>query len=262
MDTRFLDYCVEVGIFEEADLSSALATSEEGVSIYETLIRKYYVSQDQLAVAAGEYYDCPVVDLSRVLPEPQATKYGSGVICRHLMFLPFVLDISAGLLIAIADFSLKDCVIAYLKEMRVERMKFYIAPYDTLRQSIASAYASESSLSISNSHQLNASQSQLSAQRRRKSSILRTQGTEFDLSSLRRDSGSFSLNSSDERRIQAMSVELANCREENNILRQRIDQLTAAVELESMMIRELAKTLKANGTLDAKTFESWLTSLR
>lgn len=270
MDTKFLDYCVEVGVLDSADLTSALATSEEGVSIYETLIRKQSIAQEQLAVAAGEFYNCPVVDLSRVSPEPQAIKYGTGVICRHLLFLPFVIDISAGLLVALADYALKERIIAYLKEMRVERMKFYIAPYETLRQSIASVYSSDnsslsssnSSLSSSNSSMHSSGQSQQSVQRRRKASILRTQCVDFDIASLRKDASSSSLNTSDERRIQAIAFELAACREENNQLRQRVEQLTSAVELESAMIRELARILKSTGSLDSMSFERWLTSLR
>lgn len=262
MDTNFLNYCVKAGVFEETDLKSALNTLEEGVSIYETLIRKQYVTQEELAVAAGEYYDCPVVDLSRVSPEPQAIKYGSSLVCRHLLFLPFVVDISAGLLIAIADYSLKERVIAYLKEMRVERMMFYIAPYETLRQTIISIYGTDNSFSIADNSQLS-NQSQLTAQRRRRSSILRTQGIDFDISKLRKEPNNVSSSvPSDEQMLKTLTAELAACREENHLLRQRVEQLSASVELESVMIRELAKILKSTGVLDSSSFERWLTSLR
>jgi hypothetical protein len=196
-----------------------------------------------------------------VSPEPQAIKYGSSIVCRHLLFLPFVVDISAGLLIAIADYSLKERVIAYLKEMRVERMMFYIAPYETLRQAIVSIYGTDNSFSIADNSQLS-NQSQLTAQRRRRSSILRTQGIDFDISKLRKEPNSVSSVPSDEHQLKTLTAELAAYREENHLLRQRVEQLSASVELESIMIRELAKILKSTGVLDSSSFERWLTSLR
>jgi hypothetical protein len=145
--------------------------------------------------------------------------------------------------------------------MRVERMMFYIAPYETLRQAIVSIYGTDNSFSITDNSQLS-NQSQLTAQRRRRSSILRTQGIDFDISKLRKEPNSVSSVPSDEHQLKTLTAELAAYREENHLLRQRVEQLSASVELESIMIRELAKILKSTGVLDSSSFERWLTSLR
>ena len=56
--------------------------------------------------------------------------------------------------------------------------------------------------------------------------------------------------------------ELAICREENQELRLQLNRLTAVMELESTLLRSLAKTLVNNGVIDSKTFDRWLESMR
>ena len=76
IDTKFLEYCVKSGILTQDALKRVTSTVDENVSVYDIIIRRGLVTQEQLAIAAGEYYKCPVVDLSRVTPEAQATSYG------------------------------------------------------------------------------------------------------------------------------------------------------------------------------------------
>ena len=249
MDTKFLEYCVKTGIFTQDMLRRVASTLDEGVSIYDSLIRKGLVSQEQLAISAGKFYDCPVVDLSRVTPEPQATSYGSGAVCRRHYFIPFAVDPVVGVLVAIADYAHANDVAAYLKEVGVERVKFYIAPFHTLIKMLDKVYGNEQPAA-----------SAVSGKMRRSASILRTQCVDFDISSLQRASSSPAVG--EDQRVQNLTQELAAAKEEIAFLRQRVEQLASTIELETSMTRELVKILKIQGTLSAENFERWLTSQR
>ncbi len=124
MDTKFFDYCVKTGVISQQDLHKVLESSDDSVSIYETLIHSNVITQEQLAVSAGEYYQCPVVDLSKITPEPNATAYGTSQDCRRLHFVPFAVDPVAGVLVALVDYSQLSGVKSFLKSARIERMKF------------------------------------------------------------------------------------------------------------------------------------------
>ena len=54
MDTKFFDYCVKTGVISQQDLHKVLESSDDSVSIYETLIHSNVITQEQLAVSAGE----------------------------------------------------------------------------------------------------------------------------------------------------------------------------------------------------------------
>ena len=259
MDNNFLEYCINQGLFTNEDLRNVIARMAPGASIYEALTKLTVTDETQLAVVAGEYYDCPVVDIMRVTPDPKATVYGSAVDCRKYSFIPFALDPIVGVLIALVDYSMMGSIRAFLKSAHVERMKFYIAPCGALNKMLDTIYGQPAAAPVPENV------------RPRKQSILRTQSVDFDYTNVHRTNSSSGLNAattypppqtSDARKLQAMAFELAACREENSVLRQRIEQLSSAVELESSMIRELAKVLKTTGALDASSFERWLTALR
>ncbi len=252
MDNNFLEYCIKQSLFTNEELRNVISHMTPGASIYEMLTRMNVVDETQLAVAAGEFYDCPVVDILRVTPDPKATLYGSASECRKYSFIPFAVDPVVGVLIALVDYSQLGNIRTYLKSAHVERMKFYIAPCSSLNQMLDNIYGQYSAPDPE-------------VRRSRPQSILRTQSVDFDFSGIRKTDSSPSMNAaqtSDARRLQAMAFELAACREENSVLKQRIEQLSSAVELESCMIRELAKVLKTTGALDASSFERWISALR
>ena len=250
MDTKFFDYCVKTGVISQQDLHKVLESSDDSVSIYETLIHSNVITQEQLAVSAGEYYQCPVVDLSKITPEPNATAYGTSQDCRRLHFVPFAVDPVAGVLVALVDYSQLSGVKSFLKSARIERMKFYLAPYDTLIHMIDQLYGPPAN--------------EVAPKRLRRTTSLIQLQTELDIQSQRKQdlSSMFDSASSDDRRLKAMAFELAACREENNILRQRVEQLSTAVELEANMLRELGRILKASGVLTNQDFEQWLFTQR
>lgn len=238
MDAKFIDYCLKSGLFPQDTLKSALVGSDPSASIYKLLVQHQLVTQDQLAVAAGEFYQCPVVDISRVTPDSKALNYGSAYICNKLNFLPFAIDPVAGLLVALADYTQIDAISAFLKDSRVERMKFYIAPCETLQKNILAAYGKPSAIDMSRAC--------------KRPSILRTQFMDGDNSST----------SKLEEQLSKMVADIAAAREENLQLRFQIEQLSATVELEANLLRELAKILKSSGVMDTQSFERWLLSQR
>ena len=251
MDVKFLQYCIETDVLTSTAVSDLMSQSNSSASGYELLVKMGAVSQEQLAVSAGEFYQCQVVDLSRVTPEPKATAYGNAADCRRFLFIPFAIEPAGSLLVALADYSLLQGAQMVLRSARVERMKFYIAPVNTLVNMLNTVYGSEEAASVS--------------PRKRSMSILRTQYLDFDLAGLRKDSSSSESNASqsvDAKRLQAMSMELAACHEENALLKARLEQLFAAVELESGLIRDLARLLNSTGKLDSKTYETWLSNQR
>lgn len=247
MDANFIEYCVNAGLISQDKLREALVKADTGASIYECLISVGALSQEQLAIAAGDYYHCQVVDLSRVSPDAKAICYSTAAVCRRFSFIPFALDPTAGLLVALADYSQMDAVTAFLRDARVEQMKFYIAPYRTLHHVIERCY------SIS----LPEIASTTNAPVRRRPSILHTQYVDME-SSYVNDAGLSQL----ERKISNLSSELAAYKEENAVLRQRLEQLAATVELDAALLRELGKLLKSTGGLDANNFERWLIAQR
>ncbi len=247
MDAKFLKYCMDSGIVSQDVLRRSLAMTDDGTSIYAVLIHQAGVSQEQLAITAGEFYECPVVDLSKVTPEPAATGYGSGALCRRLNFIPFSVDPVVGVLVALVDYTQADEITGYLREAKVERMKFYIAPMDTLLQVVNKVYASDRDV-------LNDMPGNL----RRRASILRTQYLNLDM--VNNGAGRPDLESS--HALQEVQKELRSCKEENAQLRHRIEQLSETLELEITMSRKLAQILKSKGVLDNDSFERWLMSQR
>lgn len=258
MDAKFLEYCVKNRILSQAVVNEFQSQPNTSNSGYEQLVKMGVISQEQLAVSAGEFYDCQVVDLSKVKPEPNATAYGNATDCFRFQFIPFAIEPAGALLVALADYALLQGAQMILRAARVERMKFYIAPVITLNTMLLDVYgpAEESVIPVT--------------RQKRSMSILRTQFLDFDLSNLRKDNSGQDGNASsnaqtqalDARKLQAMSIELAACHEENAQLRARVDQLIGAVELESSLIRELAKLLNNSGILDSKTYECWLSNQR
>ena len=248
MDNKFLQYCVNSGILTQDVLHRVVSTMDENVSIYDSLIRKGLVTQEQLAISAGSFYKCSVVDLSKVTPESQATSYGSGSLCRRNYFIPFAVDPVVGVLVAIADYSYSEKVTAYLKEASVDRIKYYIAPFHTLMQMIDKVYGPEMTTA-----------STVSGKIRRSSSILRTQCVDFGVPGVQSSNSSSSAGNA---QVQKLTEELKESREEVAALQQRLEQLAATIELETAMTRELVKILKTQGILSEESFERWLASQR
>ena len=247
MDANFIEYCVNAGLISQDKLRAALVKADAGASIYECLIGVGALSQEQLAIAAGDYYHCQVVDLSRVTPDAKAICYSTAAVCRRFSFIPFALDPTAGLLVALADYSQIEAITAFLRDARVEQMKFYIAPYGTLHLVIERCY------SIS----LPEIASTTNPPVRRRPSILHTQYLDLE-SPHGNDAGLTQL----ERKVSNLTSELAAYKEENAVLRQRLEQLAATVELDASLLRELGKVLKSTGGLDANNFERWLAAQR
>lgn len=249
MDANFVEYCVNSGLINQDKLRSALVKADAGTSIYESLISAGTISQEQLAIAAGDFYHCQVVDLSRVTPDAKAICYATGAVCRRFAFIPFALDPAAGLLVALADYTQIDSITAFLRDARVERMKFYIAPYETLMRVIERCY----SIALPEiAPAPNAAQPV-----RRRPSILHTQYVDLESQNLS------DINTTQvDRKIANLASELAAYKEENAILRQRLEQLTATVELDASLLRELGKVLKSAGVLDSNNFERWLAAQR
>ena len=250
MDKDFLQYCLKVGAFTEEAFRRVTASVAGDASLYATIVKAKVISENSLAVTAGEFYRAPVVDLTRIVPDPRATVYGSLEDCRKLDFLPFTLDPVVGLLVAVVDYAKIHAVKAFLQTMHVTAMKFYIAPVETLRKSVELVYEAKS-------------ESSLSSRMNRKASILKTQSSVLPKDALKRHAKKNNVALGvDVQRLQAMSVELSDCQEEVATLRQRVEQLNATVSLESRMIRELAKILRDSGILDARGFEQWLLTQR
>ena len=249
MDAKFLKYCIDTGVVSQDTLRRALAMTDDGTSIYAVLIHQAGVSQEQLAITAGEFYECPVVDLSRVKPEPAATGYGAGSICRRLNFIPFSVDPVVGVLVALVDYSQVDEITNYLHDAKIERMKFYIAPMDTLIQVVNKVYASDKDV-------LN----EIPTNLRRRASILRTQYLNLDM--VNGGGGASKPDADNSHQLQEIQKEMQACKDENTQLRHRLEQLSETLELEISMSRKLAQILKAKGILDNDSFERWLISQR
>jgi len=253
MDQNFFNYCIEQELFAREALDRAVNSTSDTLSIYEALIQSGVVSQEKLAITAGEYYKIPVVDLSQVKPETSALRYGSNVLGRKLGFLPFAIDPAAGVLIAIVDYSMQESVRVYLQGQRVERMSFYIAPCTTLMRYIATYLeptpARERLVSVPEENA-----------RRRKSSVVHTQFLTFD--SVPAAAPAAGPDPETLKNIQSLQKKVKTLTEENLALRQQMDHLSRMIELESQLTRELASALKANGTLSNVTFDRLLSSLR
>ena len=245
MDAKFLKYCIDTAVVSQDALRRALLMADDGTSIYDILIHQIGVSQEQLAIAAGEFYECPVVDLLRVHPEPAATAYGSAVMCHRLGFFPFSIDPVAGVLVAIADYTQTDDIANYLRESKIERMKFYIAPLDTLSQAIDHTYAPQHN-------------NELSRSGNRRDSVLRTQYFDIELA----DTETPFPNAGNSHFVQELSKELEICKDENAQLKQRVEQLSSSLDLEMQMMRKLVQLLASKGSIDGDSIERWLSSQR
>jgi len=254
MDVKFLEYCVSAGLLNRDVLRQVVSRRSEDVSIYDTLIRVGGISEERLAVFAGEFYKCPVVDLLKIKPESNAMRYGALAPCRRLTFFPFAVDSVAGVLIAVADYAKFNVIEEHLRSLRVERMRFYIAPYETLMHFIETHCKADGGNERSNSVDFRA---------HRNPSILRTQFTNLD-TPWPRSAGDSSRGGTDPDKKQffEMAVRLNELSEENMHLRQQLEKLSSALELDALMIRELAKFLKTSGLMPAAAFERWLTTQR
>ncbi len=253
MDNIFFNYCIDQELFTREALDRAVNMTSESVSIYETLVQNGVISQERLAITAGEFYKVPVVDLSQVKPEPSALRYGSNVLGHKLGFLPFAIDPAAGVLIAIMDYANQESVRIYLQGQRVERMNFYIAPCNTLIRYINTYLEAptqrERLLSIPEENA-----------RRRKSSVVHTQYLSFD--SIPIAQSATVPDPETLKTIQNLQKKVKSLTEENMALRQQMDHISRMIELESQLTRELASALKANGTLSNITFDRLLSTLR
>lgn len=257
MDTRFFDYCIDQELFTREALRSAESLITDTTSIYEAIVHSGAVSQEQLSLTAGEFYNLPVVDISQVTPEKNALRYGSPSLCRKLGFLPFAVDPAAGVLIAIIDATQCDSVRDYLTGQRVERMSFYIAPCDTLVRYIDTYFEP-----VGNERQRLLSLSE-DARRRRNSSVMRTQYLSFDAApSVNSNNAQAAADSDLLRQLQSLQKRYRAITEENTSLHHQLDKLSRMIELEAQLSRELALALKSNGTLTGVEFDRILGTLK
>jgi len=253
MDVKFLEYCVSAELLTRDVLRQVVSRRSEDVSIYDTLIRVGGLSEERLAVFAGEFYKCPVVDLLKIKPESNAMRYGALAPCRRLAFFPFAVDSVAGVLVAVADYAKFNAIEEHLRSLRVERMRFYIAPYDTLMHFIETHYRDGG----------NEQRNSVEFRSSRNPSILRTQYMTPDTPWPRSaDDVSKGVADPDKKQFFDMATRLNELSEENIHLRQQLEKLSSALELDALMIRELAKFLKTSGLMPAAAFERWLTTQR
>ncbi len=259
MDNRFIDYCIQNGILTRDSIVRAQQMMNESTSFYEALVHSNAITQEDLAISAGEFYDAQVVDLSQVTPEPNALRYGSPVLCRKLSFFPFAVDTLAGVLIAVADYTKTDQIRDFLQGQRVERMNFYVAPCDTLARFIDKFFEApkprERLLSF------------VDGPRQRNNSIMHGQYSSSYESALPVvDSQATEMNTQqiavNTRQIASLQKKVEAMNDENVYLRQQIDKLNRMLELEAQLSRQLATMLKTNGTLPAAQFDNLLNSIR
>ncbi len=234
MDEKFFAYCLEEDIFDAEMLSENPLDAK--TCSYEMLIQQGYVSQERLAIAAGTFYHCPVVDLSRVTPEVEATRYGSSTACRNLGFLPFAVDPIVGVVIAVADYTQSEEITSYLKDMNVERVKFYIAPYESLMQMIERLYGPESGTFSS-------------VLGRNRRLTLRAQCIDFDSKSEEKD-----------KRIELLEREIVAGRESIQILRRQVEKLETQLARDEALLEQMAGLLCAQGIMDEELLQQWRSS--
>lgn len=263
IDHHFIDYCVSRGLFSR-EAFDALPVSDE-VSAYDLIIRKGLASQQQLAISAGDYYNIPVADVNQIKPDPAALACGHLSLCKKLLFLPFNIDATSGLLIAMADCANQELIRKFYHGKGIARMQFYIAPYEDLMRMINLSYerAREVSGLIQIPEGLRRSASQTSGliqlPETRSGVGLRKASSDLD------EITAFPLATSNSEQNQIISQLLATVdmlQAEQDQLYQQIDRLTYMLELEMTLTRELLKKLKTGGTLSAVAFEQLLDILK
>ncbi|MBQ1265263.1 MAG: hypothetical protein IIY06_00640 [Proteobacteria bacterium] len=254
IDNRFIDYCISRNFFSR-DRFNSIHISEEG-STYDAIINNNLANQQQLAIAAGDYYKVPVADVNQIKPDPSALAYANAALCKKLLFLPFSIDPNAGLLIAIADYINQDLVRNFMLGKGVTKMNFYVAPYNDLLRIVSLSY--ERPRETSGFIQLPDSL--------RNNSYLRKPSCNID--EIRKPScniDEITAFPSIPEQGQAFSKLLASVdalHADNIALRQQIDKLTQMLELETTFTRELVRNLKSNGILSDVIFERLLDILK
>ncbi len=242
MDQKFIEHCIKNKLVGQDVVTVLQKDSSIGADFYSKLVEIGAVSQEKLAVSAGEFYKTPVVDLTKVKPDAKALACCTPNEYRKWQFVPIALESNGLLHVALVDFSYLDSVKTLLDGKGIEKAKYYIAPVNSLAEMINKVFgkpvAEEASVF-------------------KKSRIaVRTQKRKDDINNASQISKIDSAPSS------KLMQELAACREENQELRLQLNKLTAVMELESTLLRSLAKTLVTNGVIDSKTFDRWLESMR
>lgn len=243
MDQKFIEHCIKNKIVG-ADIVNVLQKdSSIGIDFYSKLVEIGAVTQEKLAVSAGDFYKSPVVDLSKVKPDAKALACCTPDEYRKWCFVPIALEPNGTLHVAIVDFSYLDSVQAILKGKGIDKGKYYIAPVNSLTNMINSVFgkpAPEEGSMLKKSR-LN----------------VKTQKRKDNIS----NSDSHQNNHSQQSDSQILQ-ELNACRSEIQDLKLQMNKLTAVMELESNLLRTLAKTLVNKGVIDSKTFDQWLNSMR
>lgn len=263
IDNRFIEYCLSRALFSREKLSTI--NISEDASAYDAIIHAGLTTQQQLAIAAGDFYKVPVADVNQIKPDPSALAYGNQPLCRKLLFLPFSIDPNAGLLIAIADFVNQELVRNYMRGKGILKMNFYIAPYEDLIRLINTSYGHrETSGFIQVPDGLRPAATQTSGLFQnpengrgtagfRKPSIVLDEITAFPASAVNGDQSQL---------FSKLVAAIDTLKADNAALHQQVDKLMLMLELETTFTRELVKNLKNGGTISAVAFEQLLDILK
>ena len=243
MDQKFIEHCIKNKIVGTDIINVLQKDNSIGTDFYSKLVEIGAVSQEKLAVSAGEFYKTPVVDLSKVKPDAKALACCTPDEYRKWQFVPIALESNGTLHVALVDFSYLDSVKTLIEGKGIEKSKYYIAPVNSLAEMINKVFGKPAV-------------EEASVFRKSRASV-RTQKRKDDINNASSQTGSPIMQSNSK-----LMQELAACREENQELRLQLNRLTAVMELESNLLRSLAKTLVNNGVIDSKTFDRWLESMR
>lgn len=263
IDNHFIEYCINRSLFSREKFNAI--SIPEDASVYDVMIRSGLTTQQQLAIAAGDYYKIPVADVNQIKPDPSALTCGNPSLCRRLLFLPFSIDPGAGLLIAIADLTNQDLVRNFMRGRGIVKMNFYIAPYDDLVRLINNSYERPRETSgfiqipdgVRNSATQTSGLLQIPENRGtsgfRKPSINLDEITAFPAAAVNTDQSQL---------LSKLVAAIDTLKADNAALHQQVDKLMLMLELETTFTRELVKNLKNGGTISAVAFEQLLDILK
>ena len=264
IDNRFIEYCINRSLFSRENIN-AISIPDDS-SAYDAIIHSGLTTQQQLAIAAGDYYKVPVADVNQIKPDPSALTCGNPTLCRRLLFLPFSIDPSAGLLIAIADLTNQDLVRNFMRGKGIIKMSFYIAPYDDLVRLINNSYERprETSGFIQVPDSLRTGATQTSGLLQIPDNVRGTSG--FRKPSINLDEitafPAAAVNADQSQLLSKLVAAIDTLKADNAALHQQVDKLTLMLELETTFTRELVKNLKNGGTISAVAFEQLLDILK
>ncbi|MCA9564454.1 MAG: hypothetical protein KC561_13250, partial [Myxococcales bacterium] len=137
---RLLEHLVQQGLMGEAELRSASALrADESASMVRLLLEANLIREVDLARGLGSYFRYPLVNLSRVRVSKQALERATGEFCQRHQVLPFGIDTTGELLVAIADPTQVTAIDA-LRFRNGQNVRPYVATVSQLRSAIEFYY--------------------------------------------------------------------------------------------------------------------------